>query len=221
MKKIIISILIAFLVFGCLGPATDTVPSEQVPGNGTKDTEPETGNGTPVTEPPEPVVPEPNITENETEEEPVIEEKIPTTSKILYQIIDDEISNLKAPHGGPYDTVSYEWETQNPNLDPKLVAISQPIDIFFNDKKEKNLVGLGFQIYTDKMNSSTANGFAIVVNESDVLNPLLNGRFDLDFMVPGLSKELLGCQMVSKDKYLSEINNATIVIYGFDCINVI
>ena len=71
------------------------------------------------------------------------------------------------------------------------------------------------------MNSSTANGFAVVVNESDVLNPLLNGQFDLDFLVPGISKELLGCQMTSKDSYISGINNAEIVIYGFDCLNVI
>ena len=219
MKKILISLFVAFLVFGCLGPVENTNTSGQQ--NITQT--PPVVNEPNETEMIVPVEPEPNITENETIIKPpvVVEEQIPMINLTQSQIMASEMSKLKSPMGGPYDILSYEWATQNPNLDPQLVAITTPIDIFFNDKKESNLVGLGFQIYTDKMNSSTANGFAVVVNESDVLNPLLNGQFDLDFLVPGISKELLGCQMTSKDSYISGINNAEIVIYGFDCINVI
>ena len=217
MKNAIIFLLAGLLVFGCIGQQE---PGPVAPGNGSNMLQDNASAPDPAADAaePEPIIPAQDDLPNGTvQDEPQpAQEVIPTTNMTVSQMVDSGLASLPSPGKGPYDIVEYRWLYHNPDFDPQVIAIGQPIDIYFSGKKESSLIGLGFKIYNDSMGDSVANGFAVVVNESSVLNPLMAGGFELDFLVPGISRELLGCSMVSKDKWITQAGNV-IVVYGFEC----
>ena len=154
--------------------------------------------------------------ENETPS-PSQTSSIPSTNKSISELMSIELDKLNPPDGA-YSIVSYEWVSNQYESDPQAIVINPTMNVLFDNKTEKNLVGFGFKVYKP-LNGSVwfANGFAITINESSVLENKF-GSFEINYDVPNMARKLHECTINSKQSMLDN-RSQLIVIYGFDAVS--
>jgi hypothetical protein len=222
MKNIILFLSI-FLVFGCLLPYSGDVNETGPVKNETKQ-EPTTN----VTAPANVTAPV-NVTENQTPAmndtdqtngtpEPV-KPTYTQTNKTVNELLPDYLDTISAPHGGPYKIVMYQWVSNQLEVDPQAITINPTMHILFDEEAEDNLAGFGFNTYEKDGSLEYAEGFAIVMTKSRILDSKLVGTFDIDFLVPGFETKLYDSQIKSKEE-LQDSSGRLIIIYGFSSNNV-
>jgi hypothetical protein len=213
-KNILFVFLSLLLIFGCVGPISGDVNETTPVKNETKQPEPTTN----VT-PPANVTPPVNVTENET---PPMNETPSQPTYTQTNLTVDELLSKKLGeifHEGQYKVRTIQWVSNQLEVDPQAIMINPTMHILFDNKSEDNLAGFGFKTYEKNGSIEFAEGYAIVMTKSTILDSSMVGTFDIDFLVPGFETKLYDSSIISKEE-LQDSSGRLIIIYGFSSNNV-
>jgi len=222
MNKILIALFFAFLVFGCMAPYSGDANQTTAPGANITPQENKT------TDVQENVTAPANVSENDTTEMNETQAETNATTAPQYtqtnlsveELLAQNLDSIRGPGGGPYKIVTYEWVSNEVGTDKMAISINPTTHVLFDNEGEDNLAGVGFKTYESEGSLEYAEGFAIVLNKSTILDKKLVGDFDIEFSVPGFKSTSMEFSKIISKEELQDPSGRLIIIYGFNSYNV-
>jgi len=221
--KWVFAFALLIVLFGCLQPYSNQGQNQTVQQTGQNVTPPQQ-NITPPSPPQQNATPPQNVTpsQNVTPPPPPIEQEIktPSTNLSIKELLTQRLDDVPSPSGGPYTTKKYIWVSNEFEPDVATIELNPTYTVLFDNRSEKNLIGLAFRVYTPQTGTSFADGIAITSNRSIMLEGFTaSGEpIELEFLFPGLERILKGVVFVSEEDMLDG-KNRTLAIYAFEASN--
>ena len=215
-------LLLVILLFGCLKPFSGPEQNQTINQTGQNVTPPQQNITPPVlpipplenVTPPQNVTPSQNLTPPPP---PPVPPSIPRTNLSMSDLLNQRLDAIPYPSGGPYTTKKYTWISNEFEANATDIVLNPTDTVLFNNKSERNLIGLAFRVYKPQSGISFADGVAITSNQSVMLDSLTASRepIELEFLFPGLEKILRGVVFVAEDNMLDG-KNRTLAIYRYE-----
>ncbi len=133
---------------------------------------------------------------------------------LLGQLLHD----LPPRDGGPYYKKTYTWVSLEFNASPGVITLSNPTyDVLFDGAADTNLVAFGFTTYAPASGPVSASGYAILYNDSMMLDRRAASLIptDITYKASGMNLTLAGALLVSKDFALDQ-KGRLLAIYEFE-----
>jgi len=223
--KWIFAFALLIVLFGCLKPFSGPEQNQTLIPPEQNITLPQQNITPPVAPPQQNVTPPQNETpqQNYTPPPPPPPQEqpsTPSTNLSISELLTQELDAIPTPSGGPYTTKKYTWVSYEFEANGTNIELNPTYTVLFNNKSEKDLIGLAFRVYTPQTGHSFADGVAITANRSVMLDEFTasSQSIELEFLFPGLERILKGVVFVSEDDILDS-RNRTIAIYQFEAAN--